>query len=220
MRARPRPDSRRRWAHDRRSAMSEDTAETVAASDAVIERPEPESGSEDDRRSPWQDGAPDGGSGRARRRARRTRAKGTWRSLSRSGQWTKPPGCVERSRRGLRLPAVPVVAAVRPDRRRRARPHNANSTEDAVEGGGLPGAVTNAVGDAARSAHSNSWWLFAVGVSLLLWAGFTGAKAVVLIHSLVWDEPPPKPKPLQASLAFTGMHVCVHGRNRAHLVVP
>ena len=53
---------------------------------------------------------------------------------------------------------------------------NANSTEDAVEGGGLPGAVTNAVGDAARSAHSNSWWLLAVGVSLLLWAGFTGRR--------------------------------------------
>jgi uncharacterized BrkB/YihY/UPF0761 family membrane protein len=84
---------------------------------------------------------------------------------------------------------------------------NARSTEDAVQGGGLPGAITNAVGDAARSANSNSWWLFAVGVPLLLWAGFTGAKAVVLIHSLVWDELPPKAKPLQMSLAFTGM-VC------------
>jgi membrane protein len=81
---------------------------------------------------------------------------------------------------------------------------NANNTEDAVDNGGLPGAVTNAVGDAARSAHSNSWWLFAVGVPLLLWAGFTGAKAITLIHSLVWDEPPPRPKPLIASLAFTG----------------
>ena len=81
---------------------------------------------------------------------------------------------------------------------------NAKSTEDAVDNGGLPGAVTNAVGDAARSAHSNSWWLLAVGVPLLLWAGFTGAKAITLIHSLVWDEPPPKPKPLQMSLAFTG----------------
>ena len=82
---------------------------------------------------------------------------------------------------------------------------NANSTEDAVEGGGLPGAVTNAIGDAARSAQSESWWLLAVGVPLLLWAGFSGAKAAILIHSLVWDEPPPKPKPLQASIAFTGM---------------
>jgi uncharacterized BrkB/YihY/UPF0761 family membrane protein len=81
---------------------------------------------------------------------------------------------------------------------------NARNTEDAVQGGGIPGAVTNAIGDAARSAQSDSWWLFAVGVPLLLWAGFSGAKAIQLIHALVWDEPPPKPKPLLASLAFTG----------------
>lgn len=82
---------------------------------------------------------------------------------------------------------------------------DAGNTEEAVEGGGLPAAVTNAVGDAARSANSNSWWLLGVGVPLLLWAGFSGGKAIQLIHSLVWDEAPPKPKPLQTSLAFTGM---------------
>ena len=84
---------------------------------------------------------------------------------------------------------------------------DARSTEDAVEGGGIPAAVSNAIGDAARASQSNSWWLLAVGVPLLLWAGFSGAKAIQLIHSLIWDEPPPKPKPLQMSLAFTGM-VC------------
>ena len=86
---------------------------------------------------------------------------------------------------------------------------NAESTEDAVDNGGLPGAITNAVGDAARSADSESWWLFAVGVPLLLWAGFTGAKAILLIHSLVWEEPPPRPKLLKASLAFTGVMCAV-----------
>ena len=86
---------------------------------------------------------------------------------------------------------------------------NAESTEDAVDNGGLPGAITNAVGDAARAAESDSWWLFAIGVPLLLWAGFTGAKAILLIHSLVWDEPPPRPKPLKASLAFTGVMCAV-----------
>jgi membrane protein len=81
---------------------------------------------------------------------------------------------------------------------------NADSTEDAVSRGGLPGAVTNAVGDAARSAQSDSWWLLAIGVPLLLWAGFSGGKATVLVHSLVWDDPPPEPKPLKVSLAFGG----------------
>jgi uncharacterized BrkB/YihY/UPF0761 family membrane protein len=82
---------------------------------------------------------------------------------------------------------------------------NAHSVKEAVATGGLPEAVSNAIGDASRSAHSNSWWLLAVGVLLLRWAGYSGAKAVQLVHSLVWDEPPPKTKPLRGSLAFTGM---------------
>jgi uncharacterized BrkB/YihY/UPF0761 family membrane protein len=73
---------------------------------------------------------------------------------------------------------------------------HADSTEKAVSTGGLPAAVSNAIGDVARSEHSNSWWLLAVGVPLLLWAGYAGAKAVQLVHSLVWDQPPPKTKPL------------------------
>jgi membrane protein len=84
---------------------------------------------------------------------------------------------------------------------------DAGSTEEAVEGGGIPAAVTNAIGDASRASQSNSWWLLAVGVPLLLWAGLSGAKAIQLIHALVWDEPPPKANPLKMSLAFTGM-VC------------
>jgi membrane protein len=86
---------------------------------------------------------------------------------------------------------------------------NAGSTEKAVSKGGLPGAISNAIGDASRSAHSNSWWLLAIGVPLLLWAGFSGAKAVQLVHSLVWDDPPPKTKPLRGSLAFTGVMLAV-----------
>jgi uncharacterized BrkB/YihY/UPF0761 family membrane protein len=82
---------------------------------------------------------------------------------------------------------------------------HADSTEKAVSTGGLPAAVSNAIGDAARSAHHNSWWLLAVGVPLLLGAGHSGAKAVQLVHSLVWDEPRPTTKPLRGSLAFTGM---------------
>ncbi len=81
---------------------------------------------------------------------------------------------------------------------------NADDTEDAVESGGLPAAITNTIGDAARDANSDRWWLLVVGLPLLAWAGYTGAKAAQLIHALVWDEPPPRTKLLQGSLVFTG----------------
>ncbi len=81
---------------------------------------------------------------------------------------------------------------------------DADSTEEAAAAGGLPAAVVDFVGDIARAAESDWWWLLAVGVPLLLWAGYTGAKAMQLIHSLVWDEPPPRTQPLKSSLAFTG----------------
>lgn len=82
---------------------------------------------------------------------------------------------------------------------------DANGIEDAVASGGLPQAVVNAIGDIARSAELNSWWLLAIGVPLLLWAGYSGAKALQLIHSLVWNEPPARTSPLTSSLVFTGM---------------
>ena len=81
---------------------------------------------------------------------------------------------------------------------------NADDTEEAVERGGLPGAIANTIGDAARDANSDTWWLLVVGLPLLVWAGYSGAKAVQLIHALVWDEPPPRTKLLQGSLAFSG----------------
>ena len=95
---------------------------------------------------------------------------------------------------------------------------NAESTEDAVESGGLPGAITNAVGDAARAAESDSWWLFAVGVPLLLWAGFTGAKAITAHPFARLGRASSEAQAAQGSLAFTGMHVCGLGDGRAHLV--
>ena len=73
---------------------------------------------------------------------------------------------------------------------------DADSTEAALTTGGLPAAVVDVIGDVARAAGSDWWWLLGVGVPLLLWAGYSGAKAVQLIHSLVWDEPPPRTKPL------------------------
>ena len=66
---------------------------------------------------------------------------------------------------------------------------DADSVEDAVAAGGVPAAVVDLIGDVSRAAESDWWWLLGLGVPLLLWAGYTGAKAVQLIHSLVWDEP-------------------------------
>ena len=82
---------------------------------------------------------------------------------------------------------------------------DADSTEEALESGGLPAAVVDVIGDVARAAESDWWWLLGIGVPLLLWAGYSGAKAVQLIHSLIWDQPPPRANPLKSSLAFTGV---------------
>ncbi len=82
---------------------------------------------------------------------------------------------------------------------------DADSTEEAVAKGGLPAAVVDIIGDVSRAAESDWWWLFGIGVPLLVWAGYTGAKALQLIHSLIWDEAPPRIKPLKSSLAFTGV---------------
>jgi uncharacterized BrkB/YihY/UPF0761 family membrane protein len=80
---------------------------------------------------------------------------------------------------------------------------DADDIEEALAGGGLPAAVVNAFGDGARAAESNSWWLLLVGVWLVLWTGYTGAKAIQLIHALVWSDPPPNAHPLKNSLAFS-----------------
>jgi membrane protein len=81
---------------------------------------------------------------------------------------------------------------------------DAKSVEDAAGSGGLPGAVVSMIGDIAREADANSWWLLLTGLPLLLWEGYAGARAVQLIHALVWDETPQKLKPVKSSLAFTG----------------
>ncbi|HEX5859403.1 MAG TPA: YhjD/YihY/BrkB family envelope integrity protein [Microbacterium sp.] len=87
---------------------------------------------------------------------------------------------------------------------------DADSTEQAIESGGLPAAAANAVGDMAREAGSAGWWLLAGGVVGVVWAGYTGAKAVILIHALVWEEHPERtPSAVRMSFAFTGVALAV-----------
>jgi uncharacterized BrkB/YihY/UPF0761 family membrane protein len=82
---------------------------------------------------------------------------------------------------------------------------NAAGIEDALAQGGIPGAVVNAFGDIASSADANSWLLLLVGVPTLLWEGFAGTKALQLMHSLIWNDPPPRTRPLHSSFAFSGV---------------
>jgi membrane protein len=82
---------------------------------------------------------------------------------------------------------------------------DAAGIEDALSHGGIPGAVVNAIGDIAGAADANSWLLLLAGVPTLLWEGYSGTKALQLTHSLVWNDPPPRPRPLQSSLAFSGV---------------
>ena len=82
---------------------------------------------------------------------------------------------------------------------------DADSTEEAVASGGIPAAVVDVIADVAQAAESEWWWLLGMGLPILVWAGYSGAKALQLLHSLVWDEPPPRTNPLKSSLAFTGV---------------
>ena len=60
------------------------------------------------------------------------------------------------------------------------------------------------VGDATEHSTSTSVWLVLVGTWLVLWTGYTSAKALVLVHATIWGVTPRSPRnPLRASLFFT-----------------
>ena len=58
---------------------------------------------------------------------------------------------------------------------------------------------------ATQPSDSGRWWLLLIGVWLVLWTGYLGAKALILVHATVWGVPPPRVrKAYLASLVFTG----------------
>ena len=63
-----------------------------------------------------------------------------------------------------------------------------DSTEQALEKAGIPGAVISTVGQFASDSGSARWWLLGLGLYLMLWSGYTGAKAASLVHALIWER--------------------------------
>jgi uncharacterized BrkB/YihY/UPF0761 family membrane protein len=75
---------------------------------------------------------------------------------------------------------------------------------DTVTASGLNPQVAHALTDSWRTAQQSRWWLLLVGAWLVLWTGYMAAKALALVHAVVWDLSPPRVKHrLQSSLAFT-----------------
>lgn len=70
---------------------------------------------------------------------------------------------------------------------------------------GVAPVVAQTVRDVSQQSESARWWVLIVGCWLVLWTGYWGAKALILVHAAVWDIPPtPIRKPWWASLGFTG----------------
>lgn len=81
-----------------------------------------------------------------------------------------------------------------------------DDVESTLADRGLGAWLASAVAQFARSSEGQEWWLLLVGVWLVLWTGYTCAKALVLAHAAVWHVEPPKvARPLRAALIFNGL---------------
>lgn len=70
---------------------------------------------------------------------------------------------------------------------------------------GASPAVSDVVTDLAGESEQSRWWILLVGGWLVLWTGYLGAKALVLVHAAVWGVPAPRTlRPWALSLLFTG----------------
>jgi uncharacterized BrkB/YihY/UPF0761 family membrane protein len=79
---------------------------------------------------------------------------------------------------------------------------------DSIDSDAATGDASRTVADAiaafVNDVNVSERWLVVIGVPMLLWEGYKGAKALELIHALVWDEPAPRVSPWKSSLAFSG----------------
>ena len=70
---------------------------------------------------------------------------------------------------------------------------------------GLGPATSSIVKQYLRGTEQARWWVILVGGWLVLWTGYLGAKALVLVHAAVWGVPAPRARRAWAmSLTFTG----------------
>jgi uncharacterized BrkB/YihY/UPF0761 family membrane protein len=81
---------------------------------------------------------------------------------------------------------------------------NAQDVQQALVEQGVEPSVAETI-QATAPSDSGRWWLLLVGIWLVLWTGYLGAKALMLVHATVWGVPPPRVREaLLASVAFTG----------------
>lgn len=70
---------------------------------------------------------------------------------------------------------------------------------------GLSPATSSIVKEFLRGTEQARWWVILVGGWLVLWTGYLGAKALVLVHAAVWGVPAPRARRAWLmSLTFTG----------------
>jgi membrane protein len=76
--------------------------------------------------------------------------------------------------------------------------------KDVLTQQGVDSAVVDTI-ETGQPSGSGRWWLVVVGVWLVLWTGYLGAKALMLVHATVWGVAAPRVRnALVASLVFTG----------------
>ncbi len=78
--------------------------------------------------------------------------------------------------------------------------------EDAAKSFGLGAVAAHSAREAFETSSYSRWFLLVSGLVLLLWFGTSAARALRITCALAWRERPgPMPRPLAATLAFTGV---------------